>query len=106
VTNPHSRDRSALFPADADSYFQAPVFPKEIGDEKLTGPSFKPCLAGENRSVQPQSTNLSTAFVDNSAGPHFAHPEADNPADFVHAICDTSALQDALHKVAGPPAFG
>jgi len=44
--------------------------------------------------------------VDNSAGPHFAHTEADNPADFVHAICDTSALQDALHKVAGPPAFG
>jgi hypothetical protein len=59
-------------PAEADSNLQAPVSKSENGDEILIRPMELKRLAGENPTVQAQSTNLSTAFVDNTRGPDFA----------------------------------
>jgi hypothetical protein len=57
-------------------------------------------------TVQAQSTNLSTGFVDNSAGPHFARRGRANEAHFPDAICDTRDWLNAAHKVARTTVFG
>ena len=107
VTNPHRTAHPVLVPADADSYFQAPVSIRKTSDEKLTGPSFGSRLARERRSVQAQSTNLSTGFVDNRRGADFAllKRRAGSFRGHLSATLPGYAF-NALHKVAGGQAFG